>query len=375
MNNSVCCIFNLAPHYSAPIYKLIDSEFNCDFYLGDRFYNPLKLMNYTELKGYKKTLKFISLFNAFYWQKGSIYLSVKNYNHYIITGDPYCISTWIILLITRLSGKKTYLWTHGWYGDEDFLKKIFKKIFLGLSYRVLLYGDYARNLMIMEGFNEKKLFCIYNSLDYDNQLKIRKNLKPSNIYTSYFKNGNPTIIYTGRVQRVKMLDLLIHAVYELNKMNQLCNLVIVGNEIDGSSLKNLIIDLGLENTVWLYGACYDESKIGELFYNSRICVSPGNVGLTAVHAFSYGIPVITHDNFPKQMPEFEIIREGITGSFFKENSIPSLVEKIKFWLNEDEVAEKAKSLTLKVIDEKYNPHYQINLLKKLIICISCFLYF
>ena len=125
-------------------------------------------------------------------------------------------------------------------------------------------------------------------------------------------------------------------------------------------------DLGLTN-VWFYGACYDEKQICEFLYNADLCVSPGNVGLTAMHAMSFGLPVISHNNFPMQMPEFEAIIDGETGTFFKENDIQSLAEAIKRW---DSIAvdrEKIRQACYKVIDEKYNPHKQVELLKQVIL--------
>ncbi len=51
MSDKICCILNLAPHYNAPIYKLLDQELKCDFFIGDRITSPMKLMDYYELKG------------------------------------------------------------------------------------------------------------------------------------------------------------------------------------------------------------------------------------------------------------------------------------------------------------------------------------
>lgn len=67
-NYKICCIFNLAPYYNASIYKLMDEEFNCDFYIGDHLSAPMKLMNYDSLKGFKRSLRYIPLFGNFYWQ-------------------------------------------------------------------------------------------------------------------------------------------------------------------------------------------------------------------------------------------------------------------------------------------------------------------
>ena len=39
-------------------------------------------------------------------------------------------------------------------------------------------------------------------------------------------------------------------------------------------------------------------------------------------------PVVTHDNFGRQMPEVEAIAERVSGAFFQFNSLPALVSKI-----------------------------------------------
>ena len=41
--------------------------------------------------------------------------------------------------------------------------------------------------MVEMGFDESKLHTIYNSLNYDESLKIRKNLTNEPIYINYFK--------------------------------------------------------------------------------------------------------------------------------------------------------------------------------------------
>lgn len=366
--NRICCIFNLAAHYRAPIYKLIDKEIKSDFFIGDSVKSPMKKMNYSELSGFKGELRNIYLLGNVYWQKGAIKTVFSGYKHYIITGEPHCLSTWIILLFARVSFKKTYLWTHGWYGRESKIRKIIKKIFFGLSNHVLLYGDYARGLMIDEGFKVEKLHCIYNSLDYDTQIKVRKSLKRSNVFNERFGNDNPVLCYVGRIQKVKRLDMLIESMVILkNKYKKLLNLVIVGKESEDTDIVEMINKNKLSDNVWIYGPSYDENELGSIFFNSNLCVSPGNVGLTAIHSLTYGCPVITHDNFKNQMPEFEVITPGVTGYFFEEKNIDDLALKINEWLKfHPAVNDSIRNECYKVIDEKYNPHYQIQLLKSLL---------
>lgn len=367
MQEKICCVFNIAAHYRESIYLLMDKELNCEFYLGDRLPYRIELMDYEKLNGFKKILPYKSILGKYYWQKGAIALSFKSYRHYIITGEPYCISTWILLFINRLKGSKTYLWTHGWYGRETRLKRLVKKLFFGMSDKLLLYGDYARNIMIQEGFTPAKLLVIYNSLNYDKQLEIRKSLTKTSIYKDHFLNDYPVLLYVGRIQRRKKIDMLIETLNQLLKRKIYCNLILIGEEVDHLDIQGLIDSYDLAEYVWSYGPCYDENILGELIYNADVTVSPGDIGLTAIHSLMYGTPIITHNNFVKQMPEFEAITFGKSGDYFSQDSIDDLITKIINWINLTAIErEIIREKCYQIIDEKYNPHYQISVLRQLV---------
>jgi glycosyltransferase involved in cell wall biosynthesis len=366
VNKRICVIGNIGAHYRLPIYKAMNKEFACDFYFGNHIQTPIKTIEISSLTGYRATLKNI-FFYKFYWQRKSIGLLNKPYEYYILDGEPYCISSWVILLLSKLKKKKTIAWTHGWYGRESFIKRIIKKIFYSQYSFLMLYNNYAINLMEKQGFNRKKMFCIANSMDSDKEKYLREKQVKTDIYSSHFHNGNPVIIYCGRIQIVKKLDLLLNAVKNLKDNGILVNIIFVGKDVDNVNIDNQAKNLGIEQQIWMYGPCYDDDIIAELFYNANVCVSPGNVGLTAIHSLTFGCPVITHGNLPDQMPEFEAIRPGITGDFFKENDAYDLSEKIKKWISlNDAQRDETRNAAYKEIDQKWNIHYQINTIRKII---------
>ena len=73
----------------------------------------------------------------------------------------------------------------------------------------------------------------------------------------------------------------------------------------------------MEGNCIFYGATYDEKELSKLIYMSDLTVSPGNIGLTAIHSLSYGTPVCSHSNFNNQMPESEAIINFENGFFFR----------------------------------------------------------
>ena len=359
----LCLIYNYAQHYRTSIFKLIDKEFDCDFVFGDSM-GDVKKMDYSLLKGNVKEVH-NKQFTHCYFQRNVLELIRKKYDRYIMLGDTRCISTWIFLFLSKLySKKKVYLWTHGWYGKESHIERIIKKWFFKMADGIFLYGNYARELMIKEGFNKDKLFVIHNSLAYDEQLATRKKLKKGSIYVDHFHNNNNNLIFIGRLTEIKKLDMILYAMSKCKENENHYNLTLIGDGEKKEELKALTKRLNLEENVWFYGPCYNEVELGNLIYNADLCVSPGNVGLTAMHSLVFGTPVLTPNNFPYQMPEFESIKVGTTGNYFKFNDINSLTLKIDQWFSSNNDREYTRKKCMEEIDNYWTPYYQIEVLKK-----------
>lgn len=364
----LCLIYNFAQHYRAGIFKRISEEFECEFYFGDSM-SDVKKMDYSILIGLVHEMHTKRLGVCTY-QNGVLGLLKKDYNTYILLGDTHSLSTWLFLLFAKFfSQKKVFLWSHGWYGKESPVERFLKKIFFKLpNGGVFLYGNYARNLMIHEGFKPEKLFTIHNSLDYEKQVIVRHKLHKTNIYKSHFVLSGYNIIFIGRLTQVKKLDMMIKALRLILDSGLDVNLTFVGDGIESKKLHALAIKMNLVDNIWFYGPCYDEETIGELIYNADICVSPGNVGLTAMHALVYGTPVITHNNYPLQMPEFEAIVEGKTGSFFDYDNVESLAFSIRNWLKtNDDSRDAIRQNCFSEIDHYWTPEYQMGVLRKQLI--------
>lgn len=358
----LCIIYNFAPHYRQSIFKLIDQTFDCVWYFG-KTNQDIKKMDYSIFKGpitEVETMRFAHLT----FQKKVLRL-LRKYDIFLMLGDSRSISTWLFILFSRFYvRKKVYLWSHGIYGKESKFEMFFKKIIFKMVDGIFLYNNYAREIMVKNGFKADKLFVIHNSLDYDRQLKIRSQIKPSTIFKDHFGNKNPNIIFIGRLTKVKKLDMLLSAVKLLKEENHLYNVTFVGDGVERKYLESLANDLGLKNSVWFYGACYDERENAELIYNADLCVAPGNVGLTAIHTMVFGTPVITHNVFKLQMPEFESIIPFKTGDFFEYGNINSLAVKIKEWFEIYGICrENVRKECNKEIDNFWTPKFQINVLK------------
>lgn len=363
MKNKVC-FFNQSPiHYRKAIYELMGSELHVDFFFGDSRPGGIKPYDTTNLKNKVTILHNVNI-GPFYWQKGALKLLRSEYTDIITPGDINCLSTWLIIVLSKLYKKNVYTWTHGAYGKEGFFRRVAIRFRVKCVKGVFLYGNYAKNVLIKYGVDVSKLYVIYNSLNYDEQVELRKTISISDKYQVHFCNDFKNIIFIGRLTRVKKLDMILSALFLLKKRGVYFNLTYIGDGVERDNLENMANSLELNN-VWFYGPCYDEKELAEMIYNADLCVSPGNVGLTAMHSMVFGTPVISHCNFVMQMPEVEAIEDGLTGSFFEENNITALASSIENWfVHNNNNRELIRENCYKVIDEKFNPHVQIEIIKK-----------
>lgn len=367
MESRLCCIFNYAPHYRMTIYSLIDKELGADFYFADKLQGgeTIKKLDFSKLKGFEKEIK-AHFGRHFEYTEGWIKLAFnRKYRNYLITPSDLAINQWLFLLLCWIQRKQVYVWMHGLKSKKNSRKGLLLfKLYTKLLRGAFIYGQYAIDNMVELGMPEEKFILIHNSLDYNRHLSIRNNLKESDIYKDRFNNNDRTIFFIGRLIAGKSLDLLIDAVVTLKRQGKNYNLVFVGDGEEKSKLIELCDKKGLNN-VWFYGASYDEQVNAELLYNADLCVSPGNVGLTAIHSLTFGTPVITNSDFESQMPEFESIKDGVTGAFFDKSSSDSLASTISKWFqchsNDREIVRQA---CYDEIAAGWTPEFQINVFKK-----------
>lgn len=364
--NGKCCIFGGGSLYRLPVYNLLAKKIDCDFYIGvERDDAGIKAYDYSELTNFKGEILH-KRFGKFFWQKGGMKTWGMPYEYYFV-GGAYCLTSWVMILLSFFSKKKVVSWSHGLYGRESGLRKLVKVVFFKACYQCLVYNQRAKDLMIQCGINGGKIHVVYNSLDTDHILSIRSKLEKTELYKKIFANDNPNLVYIGRITQRKRLDLVLQAMKILLNKGTPVNFLVVGKDIDGVGLEKMAGDMGLSTLVHLYGQCYDDDIIGEMFYNADVCVAPGNAGLIVINALSFGCPVITHDNLAYQTPEFEAIMPGVTGDFFHHDDADDLSAKIEAWAynKSENDRERIMNNAFKEVDGKWNIYSEVSVFEGL----------
>ena len=367
----VAVVYHYFAHYREHVFEELirivnEKESTIQFY-GDIHSNEPNLNTYKFDNHKDKFTRVNNIwFGKFLWQSNLISKLFRDSPDTIIfLGQFNFISTWISAILFRLMGKRILFWGHGVYGSEKGLKRIVRDIFNRLPHIYMTYGEHAKELMVLSGIKESSISVIYNSLNVKQQEQFYEkldNLSVDNLLDYHFDKTKTNIVFVGRLTKVKKIDLIFEALAKLGNRNY--KLIIIGNGPEETHLKQAVKKLNLISMVTFMGEIHDESILSWLIYNSDICISPGNVGLTAMHSLVYGTPVITNNDFCHQMPEYEAIDEEKNGGFFEANNIESLAQKIEEWSNKILTTDRdlLRNECRKPILLKYNPKNQAQLI-------------
>ena len=356
---------NIFPQYRKSLWDSLISinDFDIIFYFSNKSRQGIETVNvFNEYKS--NSLKHFSKIRNIYigkhiiWQVGVLKsLFNKNLKSAIFLAEMTIISTWIATIILKLRGIKVIYWGHGLYGSEKRLKKFFRLLFLSLADHNLVYEKNSEKNLLNNGFDKVKTSVVYNSINFYKQRDLFNKLidnKPKKI----FNNDYPVLLFIGRLTKSKKINQLIDATLLLNKSSNF-NLLIIGEGNEKKRLEAQSRSLINQGKCIFYGKCYDEGILSNLIYMSDLTVSPGNVGLTAIHSLSYGTAVCSHSNLLNQMPEVEAIIDGENGFLFKEDGIQEMAFKIQTWFSTNK---RNKKDIRKIVDELYNPDYQLKVI-------------
>jgi glycosyltransferase involved in cell wall biosynthesis len=283
----------------------------------------------------------------------------------------YTLSNWIAAIVCRLRNKPLFFWGHGLYGNENFIKKFVRITYYRLADFHFVYNNRSRDLMTISGISAHKIHVVYNSLDYSRHDEIYRKKDPESIKTIkerlFPTKGNlPMITFIGRLTREKKVHYLIEAIDLCQKKGHVYNCLIVGEGAEFNNLRNLVSRLRLNEQFVFYGSSYKEETNAGFIMASDCTVSPGNIGLTAIHSLALGTPVITHDNLNTQGPESEAVIQNKTGLLFIENDVMSLSDTIDDMILNERKRFMESSCT-EEIKNKWNPSNQTGIIVKAIL--------
>lgn len=367
----VAVVYHAWPHYRQPVMQAMDRSRSIAY----AFYGsgePLEGVLHADVKAVSrfKVAPFRRFRNVL-WQPSAIRVaSSGRYDAIILLADPNFISTWLAALCAKVRGTPVLFWGHGWLRQEGRMKQAVRRLYFGLSNRFLIYAERGKALGIAAGHAAEKITVVYNSLDVARADNVIAAIEVGAIdavhpQALFAEPERALLICTARLTAKCRFDLLIDAAALLARQGTPVNVLLVGDGPERAALEQQAARLGV--ALHLFGSCHDEEVVGQFLYRADLTVSPGKIGLTAMHSLMYGTPAITHGDFDAQMPEVEAIEPGKTGAFFRRDDAADLADTIAHWLKTAPPRGHVRSVARAAIHAKWTPQAQAQIIESAVL--------
>lgn len=369
---------NTVPHYRARIFELLSQCERVNFTIvadmdnaDTPFLQTLQDSEGRKIRHVPARTKVIKVpgIPALTWQPHALKILRKERPDAVIAmGSPYSLTAWLLGLMGRVLGIPVIMWGHGLLTFESGPKWWIRGLLYRLAVAQLLYGDHARKLLMAKGFDPDTLYVVYNSLDYDRQQAIMSGVKEEDRRSWRaelgVKPGEGLVIFTGRLQPVKRLDLLVLATADLAARGKRVHVALIGEGSERKNLERLSRERGVADLVHFLGANYDERYLGLALSSADLSVVPSGAGLSVMHAMTFGTPVLIHDRLEQHFPEWEAVEEGVTGFYYKYDDVRDFAAKMEQAIFPVPAKMRLAENCRRVISERYNPHRQVEVFVK-----------
>lgn len=271
----------------------------------------------------------------------------------VFLGDASYLSTWVHAAWNRLRGRRVYFWTIGWHRPESGLRRHVRLAFYRLADGLLLYGNHGREIGVQVGFPADRMHVIYNS-GASRTVEAAQRLDLDKLPDG----SRPVIGAVIRLSGNKGLDVLVRAAASLrDDFGTEVDCLVVGEGPERQRLTDLAQELGVR--IFLPGAVYHAEDLAAVYRRLTLTVVPRAAGLTVLQSLAAGTPVVTVADPFEQMPEFEAIEDGVTGTLIREASPECVAEASNEWFDRldnqgDDVEEGCRA----VVRGKWSPEAQ-----------------
>ena len=260
----------------------------------------------------------------------------------IMAWNTHYVSLLPALLRAKANGVPTILWGHGYSKREGALRRGMRNRLGRLGTTVIVYSHAAARRLCTEGWEPERVFVAQNALDQTPIASARAAWSHENGRLATFQRQNALagadmLLYVSRFHPENRVDLLLHAVAKLRPEFPRIQAVLIGKvNAEAERMQALAKQLGIEHHVRFLGAIYEEEKIAPWFLSAKVFVYPANIGLSILHAFGYGLPVVTGDNIAQQNPEIDALVRGQNGELFADGDCTALANTLAGLLRDDE---------------------------------------
>lgn len=277
----------------------------------------------------------------------------------MLTWNPRYASLLPTLLRARANGVPTILWGHGYSKSENLYRKKIRSSFTKLATALLFYNQTVANRFLADGWDPDSIFVARNCLDQQPIQAARRAWQEDPARLAAFRREHrigpgPNFLFVSRLHPTNRLELLVQATAELSSDFPQAEVFIIGTGAEEQpKLEHLAETLAISKRIRFIGAVYDEMKLAPWFLSSDVFCYPANIGLSLLHAFGYGLPVVTSDNLAGQNPEIEALSPGENGLLYADGDATALAAALRTIVTNPQLADRMSAEATRTVTEEF----------------------
>jgi glycosyltransferase involved in cell wall biosynthesis len=245
------------------------------------------------------------------------------------------------LLRARRNGIGTLLWGHGYSRRDGPLRRRARSWLAWLADGVIFYGERDARRFAARSGRDRSVFVARNAIDQEPIQRTRGEWLADPKRMAGFAREHallpgPVLLFVSRHRPENRVDLLLDVLARLRQDRPGLTLVLIGDGLtEEGDLGAQAHRLGISDHVRFVGPVYDEDEIAPWFLSADIFCYPSNLGLSVLHAFGYGLPVVTGDDESASPPEWAAVEPGVTGEHFAAGDADALFAVVDALLGDE----------------------------------------
>jgi glycosyltransferase involved in cell wall biosynthesis len=282
---------------------------------------------------------------------------LSGYDVVFVDGNPRNLSHALAATLLRLLRRKVVLWTMGHSYRANMRTERIRLAWTRIFRHIFLYTDAEVRALRQHGFERHVLTAMNNGLDQtriDQAIARWDDAGLDAWQREHDFHGRTVLLSCTRLDAKNKLDLLMDALPAIQRRVPDAVWCIIGDGPERDRLARAAAEAGLTDHVRFVGEVYDEAEIAPYFLSADLLVHPGAIGLTLLHAFGYGLPVVTHGSAERHGPEFGAFEENRSGRTFRENDSDSLADTIVALLDDAPARSAMRQRAQHVARHDYN---------------------
>lgn len=289
---------------------------------------------------------------------------IKNSDVIFLDGNPRILSNIIMgFLPIFFTKKKVVMWTMGHsYGANQITESIRLK-WTSFFKNIFLYTDNEIEYLRKRGFKSQYMLGMNNGLDQD-KIDHEKQKWNEELLFQWQKENNfinkKIAISLARLTSKNKFEQIILAIPEIVKYNPDFIWCIIGEGLENQKLKTLAKLHNVEKNIRFIGALYKETEIAPYMLSANVFIHPASIGLSIMHAFGYGLPVVVNNETEMHGPEYGAFEDMKTGLNFQANDINDLARKVDQLLNDYVLQKTMRDNCLILVHEKFNVNIMVD---------------